>query len=614
MKLHLYGVAIGIAAVLSGTAGRAETHIVVSTPMTPPAWALLEREVFRAGSDASVMFFNKYFDERGYLEHVARQGTLDGCDDAIETFNNWTLFHAMGADNRVLDMYRKMLEGHFKQYTECTTKTTDIGKNGIYYKEFYRHWDGLHTIEGLRSFFFQGLTDPHDPVYVTRMRRFSGFYMNEDPDAPNYDPEHKIIRSTLTGSNGPLLRKVTAVDYVGDPTPGKFNLLHDTKGRGNKEMLDFEAEYPTMLKWIDDDGWWITDGDTPLNLPYTHLATCAFMLTGEAKYRDWVLEYLDAWKERIIANGGNIPGNIGLDGTIGGAHGGKWYPGYLMWNTRYTLFTWPMWSSFGNAYLLTGNASYIDLLRRQIDNLYEAGKTIDGTFTIPHHYGDDGWYGFSKDLCINELIKLYLWSLDPKDLERISKDRWVSFLLGNNPTFPEEVLARELSYIRNNVERIRTDITTPDTRLADWAQQNNPVTTTQLVQLMTGGQRVDEGMDRLFGILHCQVRYFDPENRRAGIPQDVAALVTAIDRTATHVTLVNVNQIEPREVVVQTGAYGEHQCVKVVVGDTEYPVDSRYFSVLLKPGAGAELVISSNRFANMPTMAFPWEGNTVSSQ
>ena len=23
------------------------------------------------------------------------------------------------------------------------------------------------------------------------MRRFSGMYMGEDPDAPNYDPEHK---------------------------------------------------------------------------------------------------------------------------------------------------------------------------------------------------------------------------------------------------------------------------------------------------------------------------------------------------------------------------------------------------------------------------------------
>ena len=41
--------------------------------------------------------------------------------------------------------------------------------------------------------------------------------MNEDPGAPNYDPEHKIIRSLFNGSRGPLLRKATALDWAGDP-------------------------------------------------------------------------------------------------------------------------------------------------------------------------------------------------------------------------------------------------------------------------------------------------------------------------------------------------------------------------------------------------------------
>ena len=41
--------------------------------------------------------------------------------------------------------------------------------------------------------------------------------MNEDPEAPNYDPEHRIIRSYFNGSRGPLLRHTTAVDWAGDP-------------------------------------------------------------------------------------------------------------------------------------------------------------------------------------------------------------------------------------------------------------------------------------------------------------------------------------------------------------------------------------------------------------
>jgi hypothetical protein len=49
------------------------------------------------------------------------------------------------------------------------------------------------------------------------MKRFAGLYMNEDPEAPNYDPEKKIIRSIWNGSKGPMLRKATVYDWVGDP-------------------------------------------------------------------------------------------------------------------------------------------------------------------------------------------------------------------------------------------------------------------------------------------------------------------------------------------------------------------------------------------------------------
>ena len=60
-----------------------------------------------------------------------------------------------------------------------------------------------------------------------RARRFAGFYMGEDPEAPNYDPTHKIIRSMQNGSRGPMLRKATALDWVGDPFDvSKFDALH----------------------------------------------------------------------------------------------------------------------------------------------------------------------------------------------------------------------------------------------------------------------------------------------------------------------------------------------------------------------------------------------------
>src|SRR5262245_4487524 len=48
-------------------ASAAEPVIDIATPMAPPAWALLERELLRANSDACELFYNRYFDDRGWL-------------------------------------------------------------------------------------------------------------------------------------------------------------------------------------------------------------------------------------------------------------------------------------------------------------------------------------------------------------------------------------------------------------------------------------------------------------------------------------------------------------------------------------------------------------------
>ncbi len=74
----------------------AEPAIRIDTAMAPPAWALFERQLLRANSAACERFAARYLDERGYLLHTPRWGTLDGPDDAIETFYNWTLLHALG--------------------------------------------------------------------------------------------------------------------------------------------------------------------------------------------------------------------------------------------------------------------------------------------------------------------------------------------------------------------------------------------------------------------------------------------------------------------------------------------------------------------------------------
>ena len=42
----------------------------INAPMPPPNWALLERALLDAHTPACVEFFERYFDERGYLRCV----------------------------------------------------------------------------------------------------------------------------------------------------------------------------------------------------------------------------------------------------------------------------------------------------------------------------------------------------------------------------------------------------------------------------------------------------------------------------------------------------------------------------------------------------------------
>lgn len=591
----------------------------VTTPMRPPAWALLEQALLKANSVACERFYEKYVDARGYLLHTPRWGTLDGPDDAVETFFNWTLLHALGGKDSLLEMWRKAYDGHLLQYSELRTTKTKLAENGAYFNEFITQSDWFHTGEGLRAFFLQGLSDPHDEKLIRRMKRFAGLYMNEDPDAPNYDPKHKLIRSLWTGSKGPMLHKATVYDWVGDPVPGRFHLLHNPAGR--TKMLDLMTYYPKMLAHCTE--YLDSVGDHPLNLGTTILATNAYLLTGEKKYRDWVLEYVNAWKERIAATGGNVPTNVGLDGTPGGEYGGRWYKGTYGWNfTIYdgeieqiahrNTFDAGLFPGFANALLLTGDQAYVDVLRRQMDNIYAQKKVENGRVLLPKMFGDprgykyvgrEEWYHYTPDLFIDRLTEIYLWSMDRRDLERIPKQGWIGFLEGGNPDYPVRALEEAFARLRRTVEEMRQDETTPGTRLADYLLGFNPAQTDELAELMLGGYF---SRGKLW-MLHSRFRYFDPVRRRAGIPPNVGALVEKLSADSATVTLVNTDPVNAAELIVQGGAYAEHQLISARLDGRTIAIDRPFIHVRLEPGCGARIEFAMRRYANQPTLAPPWD-------
>ena len=147
---------LGLSVRLSGVT------VSVTTPMVPPEWALLERELLRAQTELCQIYFDKYFDERGYLECVERWGGDNGPDDAIECVADWPILHALGADDSILTLYKRAWEGHLRQYTEARTTHVPFAREGMFYKEFHVMFDWMHLGEELRVFNLQGLSDPYD--------------------------------------------------------------------------------------------------------------------------------------------------------------------------------------------------------------------------------------------------------------------------------------------------------------------------------------------------------------------------------------------------------------------------------------------------------------------
>ena len=171
----------------------APADVVVDTPMAAPGWARLQRQILADNVPACREFFQKYYDSRGYLQAFLRWGANDGPDDAFENFNRWPELHALGASDEILQLYLKGWEGMTRQYSEAKTTEVPAGRAGMYVKDFSVQSDWMHHGEGLQLFNRMGLSAPAHPAYRERARRFAGFYMGEDPDAPNYDTEKKLI-------------------------------------------------------------------------------------------------------------------------------------------------------------------------------------------------------------------------------------------------------------------------------------------------------------------------------------------------------------------------------------------------------------------------------------
>jgi hypothetical protein len=502
--------------------------ITASVPLLEtPSWAISQRDLFGLLDHAWRRFERDFTGPDGQLTYRDQLTSRDGVAGFYATFFNWPQLYLLGGDDDLLAASEWHWEGVTRQLEEL----------GMLHDEYERGCDWFHQGESLQLFYFLCMASPKG--WAERALRFAELYV--DPAHGNYDPDHCMIRRMATG-------------------------------------------------------------DTAVNLAACGLVLNALLLSGKQRYRDWIADYAGAWRKRAAANGGIIPDNVAPDGTVGGLLEGRWYGGHYGWSGPHG------WHSVGQAATIaalaavaaTDDESFLDLVRPALDEIMARGKTMafteadsslqprwvaqmgddvhTPTLHVPFRYADRGWFDYNP---MPMAIPTALWhhSAVPADRERIERLResdghdwrtvrafrskeeagheepWLAFLAGDNPAYPERILAAAQAQVRHRLARMERyrgrDVSEADIHL--W-QQSNPVVTEALVQLTWGGPQVIYNG----GLQQARVRYYDAQARRPGLPPSVAALVSSIEPEATTIDLINLDPEAARSVVVQAGAFAEH--------------------------------------------------------
>ena len=383
-----------------------------------PDWALRQRHLISAMDEAAPLYQERYTRQDGTFVWRDQWPGMDGSDDGYESYHNWPLFYALGGSADLHRRSRFLWEAVTRQFTAY----------GQVYREFDAYYDWMHHGESSIYFYYFGLADPLWEPDRARALRFAGFYMGDDPTADNWDHEKRMIRSPITGSRGPRFENSwddwSTHRWVLAQYPVPFEDLDLPT-----EIKEWYGEQVAMADWNDDAVYAVIldalnrrqmSCDVPLNLTSTSLITNAFLYTGEDRYRDWVVNYLEAWADRIQANDGLCPDNVGPNGIIGETMDGKWWGGYYGWRWPHGFMTIiePLTIAAMNAVLLTGDMSYLDIPRSQLDHLLELGREEEGEWRVPYRHTDDGWTAY-RPMRPHHAAQIWYMSQDPRDRSRL---------------------------------------------------------------------------------------------------------------------------------------------------------------------------------------------------
>ena len=614
---------------------------------SPPDWAIMQRRLIRAMEEAGDFYWDRFTNEGG---STINEGPYD---DLYEMFYNWPDFYMIGGNKRFFDRALLAYNGITRTNTPYPPDKGDYFHR--LYKEFPTHDDFFHISEGMTLFYNLGLGDPKIPENVLRAQRFAGFYLNEDPEAPNFDSKLQLVKSIFTGSKGPLRSSEASYNlrYGHASLYPVVKNLEPTWHETPQRKKEIQSLYDSV----------VTKTDVPVNLGITGLMTHAYLLTGEDKYKDWVLNYVERWMKHIEENNGILPDNIGLNGKIGEYRDGQWWGGLYGWYGRYgTMMMFASMSVASEcAYLLSGDPKYLDLLRSQLTASVSRSITAEmGQVLVPYRHNQNGWHSY-RPMMIRDVAHLWHASMEERDWQLIEKIReghkfrplngegiwgrntldyldtvkyelgkpfdWneemvlgdrtmgkseyarIQYYAGQNPDWPLKALKADFQEMTRRMAFMRQDQRAISDIKGDDTYPNNPILIKALQQTTMGTpQTIYFG-----GLSRATIRYFNADQQIPGLPNEVAALVEQIQKERITLYLINLDPVHPKKLVLQAGAFGEHHFteIKYLNNDTQtaLSVDGKYLQIDLPPSTSIRLLIGLKRFANDPSYDFPWHTN-----
>ena len=381
------------------------TKIEATEVVAPPAWALMERNLIALMEESGRLFARQYFERGG--------GTLlaEDVDDLYEQMYNFGLFYAIGAADDLLDI-------HFRNWNAVTRISDDRINHRTRYNdhkkvfrpsihnEFWNLEQAMewhHLGEGNMAFYDFGVADPTVSENMRRARSFAAMFIGEDPQAPNWDSEYRILRSPFHSSQGPKLH--ADAEYANTMLLAGRGLGGQANYYGVRASL-----YPIVknleTRWFEKSSAAQADRRSvrPARLAVRHAQQLGGYCAGDQclfVHRRRQVQTVGfsttlrrGWsaprKTEVIC-----PDNVDAKGVIGGGREGVWWGGQYGWNhyQGYNIMYHGINIAVECAQLLTGDSGYLDFLRSQIKLQVDNGrKREDGQFLVPVRYGP-GWLG-----------------------------------------------------------------------------------------------------------------------------------------------------------------------------------------------------------------------------